>query len=574
MLVRLSIRDVLLIDRLDLDLGGGLCVLTGETGAGKSILLDALGLALGRRADSGLVRPGAERASVAAEFEPPAQGPVRDWLAERGLDGDGALVLRRTVAGDGRSRAFVADQPVTVAALAELGDRLIEVYGQHQRMGLMDAATHRRTLDAFGGLEDEAAESASAFAAWREAGEALAAAAAAAEADRRRRDELADALADLDRLAPEAGEEARLAEERALLLAGEKIAAALGEAAQALAAGGRPVEEALRVAQRAVARLPGQVPRRFDELAAAFERAVIETTEATALLDAAGNALDAEPGRLEQVEERLFALRAAARRHRVAVDELPGLRETLAARLAALDAGADSLAGRRAAVARARAGVVGAAQALGRGRARAAERLDRNVAAELAALRLASARFVTRLEPLPEARWGPTGAERVSFEVMTNPGMPPGPLQTVASGGELSRFMLALCVALAGPRPRIKSGGEPGGGTAGVIVFDEIDAGIGGAVADAVGQRLARLARARQVLVVTHQPQVAALADRHFRVAKSTGRGTTVARVEALSPPARREEIARMLAGAEVTEQARAAADSLLRARSGIAEAS
>ncbi|HEX9646107.1 MAG TPA: DNA repair protein RecN [Alphaproteobacteria bacterium] len=555
MLVRLSIRNVVLIERLDIDFGPGLCVLTGETGAGKSILLDALGLALGRRAEAGLVGAAPERASAAASFEIDAGHPARRWLAEHGLDDEGALVLRRALGADGRSRAFINDQPVTVAALAELGALLVEVYGQHDRLGLMDPATHRRALDSFGGLEGARVHTAAAHRARVAAEQALAVAEADAAAARARREEIEAVVADLRALAPVAGEEQRLAEERAALMARGRIGELLGQAAELVAGSGRAADEALRGAQRLVAQAAAQAAGRLEALAAAFERAVVETAEALALLDAAGAGLDAEPGRLDAVEERLFALRAAARRHGVAVDALPELARTLADRLEALaegDAARRDLA--EAAVA-ARAVYDEAAAALSRGRAKAAKRLDRAMGAELAGLKLAAAGFATRLEPLAEARRGATGAERISFEVATNPGLAPGALSDIASGGELSRFMLALCVVLADSR------------SGGALIFDEIDAGIGGAVADAVGRRLGRLAGSRQVLVVTHQPQVAALADRHLRVVKSVEAGRTLTRIEALDSEARREEIARMLAGAEITDQARAAADSLLDGR-------
>ncbi len=550
MLARLSIRNVVLMERLDLDLGAGLCVLTGETGAGKSILLDALGLALGRRADSALVRAGADRASVSAVFEVPSA--ARAWLAERDLDAGDELVLRRSVGADGRSRAFVNDAPVTVAALGQLGGLLVQVYGQHDKLGLMDPATHREALDSCGGLGAGRRASADTPARGRPAAAGLRVAEAEAAADRADRAALEGALAALDELAPQSGEEARLAAERSRMMAAESITAALDEAARALSENGRTVEEILGAAQRAVERVRGSAGGALDVAAAALERALIEAAEAGVQLDAAAAALDAEPGRLDHVEERLFSLRAAARRHDCAPDALPEMRDSLAARLALLDAGEASLARLREAAAVARVDFAAAAKALGDGRAKAARRLDKAVSGELGGLHLGKASFATALEPLEEARWGPAGAERVHFRVATNPGQPAAPLSDIASGGELSRFMLALCVALSATM------GTPS------LVFDEIDSGVGGAVADAVGKRLTRVAEASQVLVVTHQPQVAALADCHFRVAKKSRKGSTATGVEALAAAERREEIARMLAGAEVTESARAAADSLI----------
>jgi DNA repair protein RecN (Recombination protein N) len=339
MLVRLSIRNIVLLEALDVDFGPGLCVLTGETGAGKSILLDALGLALGRRAEAGLVGRAQGAASVAASFEVSPGHPAAGWLAEHGLDDDGALVLRRALGGDGRSRAFVNDQPVTVASLGALGALLVEVYGQHDRLGLMDPATHRRALDSFGGLDDPAARVAAAHRARAAAAQALADADGQAAADRARRAELDAVLDDLAALAPVAGEEQGLAEERSVLMAGGRIAELLGQAAALVEGGGQGADAALRGAHRLIAQAAAQAGGRLDALSAAFERAVIETAEALAQLEAAGAGLDAEPGRLDAVEERLFALRAAARRHGVAVDALPELQRTLAARRAALDAG-------------------------------------------------------------------------------------------------------------------------------------------------------------------------------------------------------------------------------------------
>ena len=550
MLARLSIRNVILIKSLDLDLAAGFCVLTGETGAGKSILLDALGLALGRRADAGLLRAGAERASVSAVFQ--ASPAARVWLAERDLDVGDELVLRRSLGADGRSRAFVNDAPVTVAALAELGGLLVQVYGQHDKLGLMDTVTHREALDAFGGLGEARRAVAKAHARWRETDAVLCDAEAAAEADRVDREALEGALAMLDELAPEIGEEVHLAAERSRMMAAESIAAALDEAAKAFAGDGRPVEETLTIAQRAVERVRVSAAGALDAAAGALDKALIEIGEAGLQLDAAATALDADPGRLEQVEERLFALRAAARRYDCAVDTLPETRERLAAQLVAFDVSEAGLATLRQTAEVAHADFVTAVQALSDGRKMAVKRLDRAVSGELGALHLSKVSFVTTLEQLDDSRWGPTGAERVRFRIATNRGQPVAPLSDIASGGELSRFMLALCVALSASM-----------GTSS-LVFDEIDSGVGGAVADAIGKRLARLAETSQVLVVTHLPQVAARADCHFRVAKQNGKGSTVTGIKALAADEHREEIARMLAGAEVTESARAAADSLI----------
>ncbi len=556
MFVALSVRDFLLIDRLDLTLGPGLCALTGETGAGKSILLDALGLALGARADGGLVRRGAARAVVTAEFAPPRDHPVWSLLGERGFDADDALVLRRVLGADGRGRAFVNDQPVGLALVREIGGQLIEIQGQANQRGVLSAETHRVFLDGFGGLGDQAAGVAAAHGRWRAAAAALAEAEAELEQARRDEDYLRHVVAELDALAPAPGEEAELAAQRSTLLQGEKIVEGL-RAALAELVEGRGVEERLRFAERLLTRAAEGTDGALDVSVEALDRAAVEVAEALAALDLAGGKLAPDPGRLEQAEERLFALRAAARKHRTDVDSLAELRESFAARLTALENRGDA-AGRLAAAAdRARAEFVSAAKRLSKARARAAAKFDRRVSAELPALKLENTAFKTRLEPTPEADWSATGAERVRFEVATNPGDPLGPIGRIASGGELSRLLLALKVVLA------RFGSAP------TLVFDEVDSGIGGAVAAAVGERLARLGGELQVLVVTHSAQVAARAAHHFRVIKLKADGGVVTRVEALTPAARREEVARLLAGARVTAAARAAADSLMRADAG-----
>jgi len=551
MLVSLSIRDVVLVEQLDIHFDAGLGALTGETGAGKSILLDALGLAIGRRADSGLVRRGADQARVTALFEPPADHVAWRLITEQGLDAEDGVLLRRTLGADGRSRAFVNDQPVSVAFLRELGEALVEIHGQNDRLGLLDPATHRGVLDSYGGHEDILAETRAAHAAWRGAEAALAETEAAAEAARRDADYVRHVLAELDALAPEAGEEERLARERTRLMHGERVAEALAAAERELIGKGA-MEARLRTAQREIERAAEVVGDRLTPLAETLERAAIETGEAIALLGRAMHDLELRPERLESVEARLFALRGAARKHDVAVDALPDLQKDFARRIAAIDETTAGLAVRRKAVEEAKARYRSAADTLSRRRREAAERLAAAVTGELAPLRMAEARFAVAFTPLSENEWAAEGVERVTFTVATNVGTNPGPLHRIASGGELSRFMLALKVVLAETM------------SAPTLIFDEVDAGIGGAVADAVGARLARLGGSNQVLVVTHQPQVAARASEHYLVAKkSNGTGPRTS-VERLPPAARREEIARMLAGAEITEAARAAADSLL----------
>jgi DNA repair protein RecN (Recombination protein N) len=557
MLVSLSIRDFVLIEKLDLDFarvgGGGLGALTGETGAGKSILIDALGLALGARADSGAVRRGANQASVAASFDLPDSHPARQALIEQALDVEDVLTLRRLIGADGRGRAFVNDQPVSVALLRRLGETLVEIQGQMDQHGLLDMATHRASLDAFAGLEGAAEAVRDAWQAWRAAQQASADAMAAAEAARRDEEFLRHAVKELAALAPRADDEENLTQERQALRAGS----ALGETlAQALAEleHGRGAVAALRAAHRLVERQADKAAGRLDSAFSALDRALSEATEAQALLEAARESLDVDPSQLEKIEERLFALRAAARKHGVPVAELAALAGKFADQLAALDDGEARLKRLAAQAASARRAYVGAAESLATARRKAAARLDKAVAAELAPLRLDKAKFVTGVSTLAEEEWSENGTERVQFMVATNPGTPPAPIARIASGGELSRFLLALKVCLA----RV--------GDAATIVFDEVDSGIGGATAAAVGQRLRRLAKDVQVLVVTHSPQVAALADRQWLIRKTTTRNAASTDVLALDAAGRREEIARMLSGAEVTAEARAAADRLLAA--------
>ena len=556
MLVNLSIRDVVLIERLDLAFGPGLCALTGETGAGKSILLDALGLALGARSEAALIRRGATRAVVAAEFAPPPGHPAHALLAEHDLDGDERILLRRVVTADGRSRAFVNDQPVGVGLLREIGDALVEIQGQANRRGLLAPASHRRFLDSFSACEALAGEVAEARRCWRAAHGAHAEAAEALAEARRDEDYLRHVVAELDAIAPRRGEEATLAADRRALMAGERAAEAV-RAARAEITDGRALDERLRAAQRHLARAAESGVAALAEADAALDRAAVEIVEAEAALAAAERALEPDPARLERIEERLFALRALARKHDADVDSLSEVHQALAARLAALELG-DAETQRLAEAAEvARAAFVAAAERLSAARREAASALAARVNDELPPLRLGPARFAAQLEPLAPEAWTAEGAERVRFEVATQRGAAPGPLARIASGGELSRLLLALRVVLAHA------------GSAPTLIFDEVDSGIGGAAAAAVGARLARLGETLQVLVVTHAAQVAARAHRHYRVVKEETAAGTLARVEPLDPEARREELARMLAGARVTDAARAAADSLIGAGVG-----
>ena len=487
MLSTLSIRDVVLIDRLELEFPNGLCALTGETGAGKSILLDALGLSLGARADARLVRHGADQAVVSAGFDLRAGHPARELLREQGLDeGDPAVLLRRLLNSDGRSKAFVNDQPVSVGLLRRVGEALVEVHGQFDNQRLLDPAAHRMLLDAFGGLAAEADDCAAAWRAWRAAVEAHTGAEADLAQARRDEDYLRHAVEELATLSPRTGEETQLAHRRALLLNAEKLGRAIDEAAGDLAGGGqRGAVEALRAALRQVQRVADKVEGRLDPALGALDRALSEAMEAQAQLERAMADADLDPRQLEQVEERLFALRALARKHAVPVDDLARLREDFAQRLATLEDGAHVVARLRKEEAEASRHYSAAASRLTAARAAVASRLDAAVAGELEPLRLGKARFVTRVETLEEREWGPHGRDRVTFEVATNPGVPPGPLARIASGGELARFTLALKVVLASADP------VP------TLIFDEVDAGVGGAVAAAVGERLARLAARR-----------------------------------------------------------------------------
>jgi DNA repair protein RecN (Recombination protein N) len=556
MLTALSIRDVVLIERLDLAFGPGLTVLTGETGAGKSILLDSLGLALGARAEQGLVRSGCEQGSAAAVFAPPPDHPALALLAEHGIAAEEEVVLRRILGRDGRTRAFVNDAPVGVALLRRLGSLLVEVQGQHDQMGLADPVGHAALLDAYGVAPPLREAVAARHRAWRDAVAALTAAEAAIAAAQRDQDWLRHATAELAALRPEPGEEERLAAERQHLQQAERraevIAAALAELTPRDRRAAAPAV-ALRAAGRALQRLldpDGGGPAA--PALAALEAAQSALAEAETLLARLAQAAEPDPRLLERTEERLFALRAAARKHGVTVGELSGLSTALHVRLSALETGASEVATLQRAAAGARVAFVEACATLSAARLESARRLDRAVARELPPLKLERARFQTRIAALDEAAWGPHGADAVQFLIATNPGQEPGPLGRIASGGELSRLLLALKVVLAG------DAGAP------TMVFDEVDAGIGGATAAAVGERLARLAERVQVLLVTHSPQVAARGAAHLRVAKLAARGRAETRVEPLDGAARREEIARMLAGERITEAARAAAADLL----------
>ncbi|ADZ69784.1 DNA repair protein RecN [Polymorphum gilvum] len=556
MLASLSIRDIVLIDRLDIDFAAGMTVLTGETGAGKSILLDALTLALGGRGDAGLVRHGEAQGQVVAVFDVATGHPVRALLRANDVPDDGDVILRRIQTADGRTRAFLNDQPVSVGLLRQAGQMLVEVHGQHDERALVDPESHRLLLDAFGGLDGLAATVADAHGGLRAAERAVREHRARIEAARREADFLRAAVDELATLDPQAGEEEELAARRTRMMQVEKIAADLSEAYETLNGSASPIPELSSLLRR-MERKADQAPGLLSGPAGALAGALDLLEEARSGLEAALRETDFDPRELESTEERLFALRAAGRKFSVAVDDLAGLRRRMAADLADLDAGEEKLGALEATAVAARVAYDAAAASLSEQRADAARALEAAVAAELPALKLERARFLVELARDPESRT-PTGIDTVEFWVQTNPGTRPGPMMKVASGGELSRFLLALKVSLADT------------GSAPTLVFDEIDTGVGGAVAEAIGVRLARLAEAVQVLTVTHAPQVAARAAGHFLISKEEADAERVAtRIARIDREHRREEIARMLAGSVITEEARAAAARLIAQAAG-----
>ena len=547
MLRQLAIQNVVLVERVELEFERGLGVLTGETGAGKSILLDALGLALGSRAETGLVRAGQETAAVSAELELGLEHPVHALVREQGVDVDAGepLIIRRTLKTDGGSRAFIGGSPVPAGLLRDVGSLAVEIHGQHDDRGLLNPKGHRALLDAFGKLDNGAV--ATAWAEVTRIESELARARAEAAAAERDREFLEHASSEIAELAPEEGEETRLAEERAAMQAGVKAGESL-TGLDELIGGSEGALALLRQAARRIERGAADHPLLAEALAS-LDRAVIEASEAEDRIARAADALAFDPARLEQVEARLFEIRALARKHRVEPDALAALGEQMREQLAAIDAGGERIAELDRELIVARQTYAAAADRLSRERHEAASRLDAAVMAELHPLKLDSAKFRTAIAPVEP---GPSGTDRVEFEVSTNPGAPFGPLTRIASGGELSRFILALKVALAEA------------GTAATMIFDEVDRGVGGAVASAIGERLARLAEQSQVLVVTHSPQVAARASHHYRIEKSHAPDGTRTTVRKLDQAERREEIARMLSGAAITDEARAQASRLL----------
>jgi len=552
MLTRLSIRNIVLIEALDLDFTRGLGVLTGETGAGKSILLDALGLVLGDRAETALVRAGEAKASVTASFEFAALPKViADALddADLELEPGEPLIIRRQVKADGGSKAFINDQPAGVALLRELAASLVELHGQHDDRGLVNPRGHRALLDRYAGTDVAGLEAA--WTSWATANARLAEARETVEQAKADQDLLIAHLAELTALEPQQGEEARLAEARADMQKGERLSGDLEELRHVWEGSDSPLAH-LRVAARRLDRIAEEHPLLAEALES-LDRAVIEAGEAEERLEAAAEALVHDPAELDAAETRLFELRAIARKHRCDVDDLPKVMRDMRSALDAIEGGEAQLDALEAAAHEARSAYVAAAEEAHEQRVKAAKKLDKAVAGELAPLKLDAARFLTSIGSLPEDKWAAHGQDSVEFMIATNPGADFAPLAKIASGGELSRFILALKVALA----------EKGG--AATIIFDEIDRGVGGAVASAIGERLARLADDEgQLLAVTHSPQVAARGGTHYLIAKASSGMVTKTSVTLLDDEGRQEEIARMLSGAEITSEARAQADRLL----------
>ncbi len=549
MLRTLHIRNVVLVDQLTVEFSPGFCALTGETGAGKSILLDSLGLALGGRSDSGLVRKGADQAQVTAEYDCPANHPLHALLKEQGFESDRTIVLRRIVGTDGRSRAFINDQPVSIGTLKQAGDLLVEIHGQFDTQGLLDPRTHRVLLDEYAGID--ARKIGKLWDAWRIAGQALADARAAMEKAKADEEYLRHAVKELDDLAPESGEEEQLLIRREGLKHRGQVLEALQDAWDAIG-GDTGAEMSVGKASRTLGRILDKAGSDLSPALAALDRAGDELQAAVADVQSAISRMEDGEMSLEVIEDRLYALRGMARKHHCKPDDLAALADKMRDELNLIDKQDDQLAALGHKVIEARKAYEAEARAISKKRKDTAAKLDKLVAQELPPLKLDKARFETRVETLDENDWGPAGMDQIQFLVATNPGSNPGPLNKIASGGEMSRFMLALKVVMAEV------------GAAQTLVFDEVDSGIGGGTAAAVGERLARLALSRQILVVTHSPQVAARAGAHFIVMKGGQKDvkTTVLPLQAMND--RREEIARMLSGAEITAEARAAAERLL----------
>lgn len=557
MLSRLSVRDVVLIEKLDLDFAGGLCVFTGETGAGKSILLDSLALATGARSDAALVRRGCKQLSVTAEFSLPVGHEVFKVLDEHEIEHESGepLVLRRIVTADGKSKAFVNDQSVSAGLLRKIGDLLIEIHGQFATHGLLNPATHKSVLDAYGGLQGRLDACRAAYKNWRAKAEERQKAEERLQKAKDEEDFLRHSVDELVQFAPQPGEDEELSQRRSLMMNSEKLIEGLNTARDALF--DRSVDKSLRQAERALESLSRLIEGRFEPIIEALDRAVTELNEAGNMLEEECRKVELDPREQEQVEERLFALRALARKHQTTPDELPALLSEYQRQLASLDKGAEDLIRLTKEEESCRIAYEDAAKVLSAARKEAAKKLDAAVMKELPPLKLGKASFLSIVEELPQTEWNADGIDKVQFAATTNPGQPAGAINKIASGGELARFMLALKVNLA------QAEGIP------TLIFDEVDTGIGGATATAVGERLERLAGEEcQVLAITHSPQVASFGAHHFKVSKAEDEtGRTLTAVCELTGDARREEIARMLSGASITEASRAAADELLKGR-------
>ena len=551
MLSHVSIENIVLIERQNLELGSGLCVLSGETGAGKSILLDALGLVLGGRSEARLIRKGTDKAQVTATFDLDDRAEITSMLDELGIEPDDLLILRRQMSADGKSRAFINDQPVSAKALKSLGELLVEVHGQHQQRGLLDPATHRVLLDAYG-KHGSLSKTAKAYKSYKAAGDALATLEAELEQTVKEADYLEHMLAELKQLNPQIGEEEELSDMRQLMMQSEKLASTLNDALQALL-GANPVREGLRSAQGVLTRSTLTAAEQFSPAIDALEEAMDAVSRAEDAIEALGQNCEYNQSELETVEERLFALKAAGRKYQISIEDLPNLYVDVQQKLRALSEQQTRREALAKEVAEAKETYVAAAEALRKERSKTAKKLESALHAELASLKMGATLFQVEMTEKDEAQWSEHGMDQIQFVAATNKGAQAGPLQQIASGGELSRFMLALAVVLADTQA------TP------VMIFDEIDTGTGGAVADAIGKRLEALGQHAQVLVVTHLPQVAARGDQHLFVEKAEKKGETITSVRVLQDAERQEEIARMMSGAEVNEDARKAARQLLK---------
>ena len=554
MLTSLSIRNVVLIDKLDLDFKSGLSVLTGETGAGKSILLDSLGLVLGKRAETSLIRQGEEKLTVTAVFEAePDNAALQQLLQENDLEADSEMIVKRSLSRDGKGKIFFNDQPISAKLLRDIGRCLVEIHGQFDNQGLLNQAMHREVLDAYGAYYELLSAVGKAFAGYQTAVKNRTDAEININRAKEEEDNLRHWVRELEQIKPIQGEEAELQQRRSELMNAEKILESLNYAYAALTQG-HDIQSALRQAQSAVDKANRHVGGRYDDIYNTLDRALIEAADAIEQIEAASANISLNSAEQENIDSRLFALKDLARKHGVAVDDLAVTLEDFQNRLNAIELGEDGITALRKVESEKRLAYLEVANRLHEQRVKAANELDRMIMAELPPLKMEKARFMTQINRLPETSWNEFGCDDVSFTVATNPNSPQGPLGKIASGGELARFMLALKVNLA------KSS------TVTTMIFDEVDAGIGGATAQAVGERLARLGSEVQVLVVTHSPQVAARGSNHYKVEKFTRDNVTTTRVRELTPAEKHEEIARMLAGETITDEARAAARVLISA--------